>query len=107
MIGAVWVTASLLLAFGAAWVTAQERPEQIQEGRSIYTRHCAPCHGSRMQDPQGAFNLRNFPRDQRVRFVNAVTRGKNSMPPWGDLLKPDDLDALWAYVVAGEAPEHP
>jgi hypothetical protein len=25
-----------------------------------------------------------------------------NMPPWGDLLKPDDVEALWAYVVAGE-----
>jgi mono/diheme cytochrome c family protein len=31
-----------------------------------------------------------------------VTQGKNSMPPWGDLFKPDDIDALWAYVMAGE-----
>ncbi|HUP94982.1 MAG TPA: cytochrome c [Burkholderiales bacterium] len=62
----------------------------------------APCHGARMADPEGAFDLRKFPRDDRSRFVTAVTRGKSSMPPWGDLLKPDDVDALWAYVVAGE-----
>jgi hypothetical protein len=24
------------------------------------------------------------------------------MPPWGDLFKPDQIDALWAYVIAGE-----
>jgi hypothetical protein len=29
-------------------------------------------------------------------------RGKNQMPPWGDFFKPDQLQALWAYVVAGE-----
>jgi hypothetical protein len=32
-----------------------------------------------------------------------VTRGKNQMPPWGDLLTSDEVEALWAYVVAGEA----
>jgi len=31
-----------------------------------------------------------------------VTYGVRNMPPWGDLLRPDDIDALWAYVVAGE-----
>jgi mono/diheme cytochrome c family protein len=31
-----------------------------------------------------------------------VTKGKNSMPAWGDLLKPVEIEALWAYVVAGE-----
>jgi len=24
------------------------------------------------------------------------------MPPWGDVIKADDIQALWAYVVAGE-----
>jgi len=24
------------------------------------------------------------------------------MPPWSDVLKPEDIQALWAYVVAGE-----
>ena len=38
----------------------------------------------------------------RERFVNSVTRGKNQMPPWGDFFKPEQLEALWAYVMAGE-----
>jgi mono/diheme cytochrome c family protein len=101
---------ALLLALGAPGALAQDGgrngflPDQIQAGLKLYSRHCAPCHGSRMLDPQGALNLRTFPRDQRARFVNAVTKGKNSMPPWGDLLQPEDVDALWAYVVAGETP---
>jgi len=24
------------------------------------------------------------------------------MPPWAGLLKPEEIEALWAYVVAGE-----
>lgn len=55
-----------------------------------------------MQDPEGAFDLRSFPTDQRERFVTSVVRGKNQMPPWGDLIKPDELDALWTYVTTGE-----
>ena len=76
--------------------------EQIRTGASLFARNCSPCHGARMADPQGAFDLRNFPRDQHDRFVVSVTRGKNSMPPWGDLLKDEEIEALWAYVVAGE-----
>jgi mono/diheme cytochrome c family protein len=77
-------------------------PEQVQAGGDIYERNCSPCHGPRMLDPHSAFNLRTFPRDQRERFVSAVVRGKNQMPPSGDMLKADELEALWAYVVAGE-----
>ena len=32
----------------------------------------------------------------------SVTRGKNQMPPWGGLSKPEEIEALWAYVVTGE-----
>jgi Cytochrome C oxidase, cbb3-type, subunit III len=60
------------------------------------------CHGTRMQEPGAAFNLRKFPPDQRERFVNSVTRGKNQMPPWRDFFKPEQLEALWAYVMVGD-----
>jgi mono/diheme cytochrome c family protein len=77
-------------------------PEQIKTGAALFARNCSPCHGPRMRDPESAFNLRNFPHDQHTRFVASVTRGKNNMPPWGDLLKPEEIEALWAYVIAGE-----
>jgi hypothetical protein len=57
--------------------------------------------GARMLEPGSAFNLRNFPHDQRERFISSITRGKNQ-PPWGDFFKPEQLEGLWAYVVAGE-----
>ena len=75
--------------------------EQLKTGAEIYARNCSPCHGPRMLDPQGASDLMKFPRGERERFVNSVTRGKNQMPPWGDLLKPEEVEALWAYVAAG------
>jgi mono/diheme cytochrome c family protein len=76
--------------------------QQIRDGAEIYAVNCSPCHGSRMRDPGSAFNLRNFPPDQRERFINSIVRGKNQMPPWGDFFKPDQLEELWAYVMAGE-----
>ena len=76
--------------------------EQLKTGAEIYARNCSPCHGARMLDPQGAADLKKFPRGERERFINSVTRGKNQMPPWGDFFKPDQLEALWAYVTAGE-----
>lgn len=77
-------------------------PEQIKQGSATYARHCAACHGPRMKDPEGSFDLRKFPHDQRERFVTSVAKGKKAMPPWGDLLKADEIDALWAYLVGGE-----
>jgi mono/diheme cytochrome c family protein len=77
-------------------------PEQIRKGADIYAQNCAPCHGPRMLDPNSAFDLRKFPPEEKNRFVNSVVRGKNQMPPWGDLLQSADIEALWAYVRAGE-----
>jgi mono/diheme cytochrome c family protein len=98
----VALTCFLMTAPTAAEEARSFPNDQITAGAELYTVNCSPCHGARMEDPGAAFNLRKFPPDQRERFVNAVTRGKNQMPPWGDFFKPNQLQALWAYVVAGE-----
>src|SRR5215510_14811414 len=97
------------LVFGAAlvWTGAlaqdnQFAAEKIEKGRTLYAANCESCHGVRMVGPQWAIDLKKFPHDSPGRFVDSVTNGIRGMPPWGDLLKPDDIAALWAYVVAGE-----
>ena len=102
---------ALLLLTGApaASQMAQPRdftPEQVSAGQALYDRNCSPCHGSSMADPEGAFDLRKFPHDQHERFVESIIHGKNTMPPWGSLLKNEEIEALWAYVVSG-APNAP
>ena len=77
-------------------------PEQVQKGAQLFAMNCATCHGTRMRNPQWAIDLRTFPRDAKTRFVDSVMNGKRNMPPWDDVLKPDDLDALWAYVSTGD-----
>jgi mono/diheme cytochrome c family protein len=88
--------------FGATASAEDFSPERIRAGAAIFSRNCSPCHGSRMQNPESAFDLRKFPPDQHERFVSSVTRGKNQMPPWGDLLNAGEVESLWAYVIAGE-----
>ncbi|HMH17737.1 MAG TPA: cytochrome c [Burkholderiales bacterium] len=95
--------ASLGVAALVCAPAAAQSPEQLKTGAEIYERNCSPCHGARMLDPQGAADLKKFPHDQRERFINSVTRGKNQMPPWGDLLKPEEVEALWAYVAGAES----
>ncbi len=94
------VIAALALTSVSA-VGEEASTEQVRRGAEIFERNCAPCHGPRMQDPESAFDLRAFPANQHDRFVTSVTRGKNQMPPWGDMLKSEDIEALWAYVLTG------
>jgi len=91
-----------LLLFGSTATAQDFPPERIRAGAAIFSRNCSPCHGTRMQNPESAFDLRKFPPDQHERFVSSVTRGKNQMPPWGDLLDAAEIESLWAYVMAGE-----
>ena len=93
--------AAIALALALLPAPASSDEAQVRAGAEIYARNCSPCHGPRLIGDESAFDLRTFPHDERERFVNSVTRGKNTMPPWGDLLKPDDIDALWAYVLTG------
>jgi mono/diheme cytochrome c family protein len=93
----------VLLGTGAGAQTAQEFPRgQIEKGADTFATYCSPCHGPYMEYPGGSFDLRTFPPDQHGRFVNSVSKGKNNMPPWGDLFQADDIEALWAYVMTGE-----
>lgn len=76
-------------------------PEQVKKGAALYASHCESCHGVKMIGPPWAIDLKTFPRDKPARFVDAVTYGVRTMPPWGDVLKPDEIEALWAYVLTG------
>ena len=82
-------------------VAEQFAPEQIEKGAETFAVFCTQCHGERMSNPE-FFNLKTFPPDQHSRFINSVTNGKNAMPPWRSVLKPEDIEALWSYVIAGE-----
>lgn len=92
------------LSFGAASVALAQpfAPDQYKLGSETYARHCSACHGAKMKNPEGAFDLPTFPKDGKERFVRSVSKGKNSMPPWEGLLKPEEIEALWAYVHTGD-----
>jgi mono/diheme cytochrome c family protein len=82
-------------AGGAGWDA-----EQVQRGTALYAQHCSHCHGFGMVNAGNVVpDLREFPKDNKQRFVDTVAHGKNNrMPPWGDVLSPEEIDELWAYI---------
>ncbi len=81
---------------------AAPTPALAQQGAELFDQICSHCHGIHMVNPgNSSFDLRKFPHDQRDRFFNSVTHGKGNMPPWGDILKPEEIEAIWAYVRTG------
>ncbi len=87
----------------AAPANGHDDAELAAKGKMVYAQHCSHCHGFNMVNPGTiSFDLRRFPPDDKARFVHSVTEGKNGrMPPWGDLLKADEVEELWAYVKTG------
>ena len=100
-------TAAMRPASAEEATATAEHPDakMVAEGKALYTHHCAHCHGFNMVNPGTvAYDLRQFPHDQKSRFVNSVTNGKNNrMPRWADLLSLEQIDLLWAYVETGGA----
>ncbi len=93
----------VLLAGRAA--VADGQADKAEEGHELYRLICETCHGPEMVNPGLlSFDLRKFPREDSARFRTAVTTGKGqAMPPLGDKLSDEDIDALWAYVRTGGA----
>ncbi len=99
---AVLAAASLVSAPSLAQVSApaQERVEPTpQAGRKAYTSFCVRCHGINLVVGSSAyFDLRTFPGDDKARFLDSVTNGKRQMPAWGGIVRPDQMEAIWAYI---------
>ncbi len=81
----------------------QADAEMAAKGKALYAHHCSHCHGFNMVNPGSiSYDLRQFPHHDKPRFVHSVTEGKNGrMPQWGDLLQPQEIDEIWAYVLTG------
>ena len=80
---------------------AAPNPALVAAGKAIYAQHCSHCHGFNMVNPGTVtYDLRTFPHGQKSRFINSVINGKGGiMPPWGDAVSLDDIEALWNYVL--------
>jgi mono/diheme cytochrome c family protein len=74
--------------------------QDVANGKQLYAKNCLHCHGRNMVTPGTvAYDLRQFPEDDKARFETSVTKGKRNMPPWGDKLTAQQLDDLWAYIL--------
>ncbi len=91
----------MVLALAAALCAAAARadePAPTEIGRKTYTSYCARCHGFNLVMVTGTFDLRRFPQDDKERFVRSVSKGVRAMPAWEGIVKPEEIDAVWAYV---------
>ena len=91
---------SLILLLLAAPAAMAQEEDLIDAGAAVYETNCSVCHGQRLRNPGGSFDLRALTADERERFDIGVLDGKNMMPPWRGTLSEAELDQLWAYIRA-------
>jgi mono/diheme cytochrome c family protein len=92
-----WLVAAAFSCAAAA--AAAQQPPSPEAGKRAYTSYCARCHGIELRVGSSAFfDLRTFPKDDKARFIESVTNGKRAMPAWKDIVTPEQMDAIWAYI---------
>ncbi|HKT34988.1 MAG TPA: cytochrome c [Nitrospira sp.] len=89
---------------------ASTAPLDVEQGRGIYQRHCADCHGPEGRgDGQQATSLSPRPgnlvsaqtsakSDQELLKIIAKGRPRTAMSGWEDRLSADDQAAVLAYI---------
>lgn len=106
MWGIVWVLTGLI-SWSAAWPAT---PEELEQGRTIYDRHCADCHGTEGRG-DGALAISLSPRpgnfvsaqtsaksDQDLLNIIANGRPRTAMQGWKDRLSEKEQLATLAYI---------
>ena len=82
-----------------AWEGDPKDHPLFAEGRTLYNEMCSHCHGIDMVNSgAGSYDLRKYPADRPNEFKKTIQDGKGSMPAWGDVLFPKEIDAIWVFV---------
>jgi cytochrome c oxidase cbb3-type subunit 3 len=87
--------------------------EALEEGREVWVKNCAACHGVEGGGLIGpnltdaAWIHGSAPGAIHRTIVEGVLA--KGMPPWGRLLKPEEIDQVTAYVISirGTTPPNP
>src|SRR4051794_24539840 len=99
------VRSALPFALGLTMITTITAPagaqSLVEKGNTLYHNRCAGCHGEQLKAFAGgpAFDLRRLRPDEHDRFVESVISGKDNMASWYGILKPQGIEAIWAYMV--------
>lgn len=88
-------------------------PAALSAGRTVFTTYCVPCHGAdgggtigpNLTDDYWIHGGRPFELHRTVE-TGVLDKG---MPAWGQVLKPEQVTAVTAYVISlhGTSPANP
>ena len=73
-------------------------PEAIEEGRWLFLARCSGCHWSKRRGP-GLFQTK-LSHEKFLEITINGMRTLRTMPPYRDLLSPDDVSKIHAFVMS-------
>ncbi|MBN1443440.1 MAG: cytochrome c [Planctomycetes bacterium] len=88
----------------------------LQQGRKLYNTFCTPCHGAEGQGDGGVAELFGAPPSLHTgaaraledgRIFHVISRGRNTMPSYEDLLAVEERWRIVHYVRALQRALHP
>ena len=82
-------------------VEVSRKPADIAQGRLLFTRHCAACHGGGAVSGGVLPDLRSIPAEVHGHWLDIVIGGQRAdqgMPSFRQLLSPLEAETIRAYV---------
>lgn len=67
-------------------------------GAALYQQNCLPCHGEAGGGGVGPKLARNPILTQADRFRTTVSQGRGAMPPWGAVLRAQEIADIRAWL---------
>ncbi len=94
----------IAIALASAYFLASCGPEvpayrnSASDGRAVYRQHCVICHGADgTLALNGAADLSRSALSFEER-IHQIAMGKNTMPPFGGVLKEEEISAVAQYI---------
>jgi mono/diheme cytochrome c family protein len=97
----VFLVFYIALSFSFIFAIEASSPdeENYEYGEELYDLSCSNCHGKNMiNSGTSSFNLREFPTNQKQRFIESVSHGKGFMPSFGKIFDREEIEQLWIYI---------
>lgn len=81
-------------------VTFAPGDPDVPNGKKIFQTYCVACHGDTGLGSHGGASLVNAAKDSKF-VITTATTGRNDMPSFKDVLKPEQLRDVAGYITTG------
>ena len=99
----LFLSVAVLVGKAQAPAGKATQPPSVQHGKQIFMQRCMPCHSVNKDQvllgPSLWGEMTKSPHKKTAAQIRVLLRdGKGKMPSWKEILTPDDVDNILAYL---------